>query len=80
MYKFVSVVKFNDQYFEDKDVVVITKNDDSVAVGAIIIEGRNGSVTDNNYIALDISEKYHQKRCFIYTNDIRSIQKVNEQS
>lgn len=77
MYDFIEVIKFNDKYFENGDIVAITKNDDSVIVGGIMIGNYNGSVTDDNCIALDVSEKYHQKRAFIYPREIKNIQKVD---
>lgn len=77
MYDFIEVIKFNHNYFEDGDIVEITKNDDSVIVGGIIIGNYSGSATDGNCITLDVSEKYHQKRTFIYPREIKNIQKVN---
>lgn len=77
MYSFKEVVKFNDNYFEDKDIVVVTKTDGSVIVGGIIIGDYSGSVTCSHYLALDVSEKYQQKRTFINHRDIENIQRVN---
>ena len=77
MYSFKSVVKFENNYFEDRDVVVVTTNDETVIVGAIIIESYGGSITSNNVLVLDISEKYQEKRTFINSKEIKNIQKVN---
>ena len=40
MYRLINVVKFNDQYFEHGDEVIVTKNDDSAIVGSMIINDR----------------------------------------
>lgn len=78
MYKYLEVIKFNDDYYEDGEVIAITKEDGSVTVGSIIIGSTyDGSVSNNHLIALDISEKYHQKRAFIYAKEIKNIQRVN---
>ena len=77
MYSFKEVVKFNDDYFEDKDIVAVTKTDGTVTVGRIMIGDYNGSVTCSHCLALDISEKYQQKRTFINHKDIKNIQRVN---
>ncbi len=78
MYDFMSVVKFNDKYFEYGDEVAVTKKDDSVVVGSIIIEDAEGNETTYWTLYLDISEKYHKKTIFIRKDDIKNIQKVNE--
>lgn len=79
MYKYLEVIKFNDTYFEDGDVIAITKEDGNVIVGSIIIGNKySGSTTNANTIALDISEKYHEKRTFVYMKEIKNIQKVNQ--
>lgn len=75
---FIEVVKFNNEYFEHGDVVAVTTNDNKVTVGSVIISGYSGSFTSKSSLALDISEKYHNKRKFIYYGDIKSIQKINE--
>lgn len=77
MYNFIEVIKFNNNYFEDGDVVVIAKIDGTVIVGSIMIGNRYGGfVTDENLLVLDTSEKYLQHREFVYSKDIQNIQKV----
>lgn len=79
MYNYLEVIKFNNEYFEDGEIVAVTKEDGSVIVGSIMIGNKySGSITDNSSLVLDISEKYHQKRKFIYKNEIINIQKVNQ--
>lgn len=78
MYELMSVVKFNDRYFEHGDEVVITKEDHSVIVGSIIIKGEEGNKTDYWHLYLDTSEKYHKNTNVIAKADIKSIHKVNE--
>ena len=78
MYNYLEVIKFNNEYFEDGEVVTVTKDDGSIIVGSIMIGDKyGGSITDNSSLALDTSEKYHQKRKFIHKNEITNIQKVN---
>lgn len=79
MYNFLEVVKFDNVYLEDGEVVIVTKTDGSIIVGSIMIGDRcGGSITDKGLLVLDISEKYHQKRKFIYKNEIANIQKANQ--
>ena len=75
---FIKVVKFNNEYFEHGNLVAVTTNDDKVIVGSIMMNGCGGSFTSNSSLALDISEKFHSKRKFIYYSDIKNIQRVNE--
>lgn len=75
---FIEVVKFNNEYFEHGDVVAVTTNDNKVIVGSVMMSGCGGSFTNKSSLALDISEKFHNKRKFIYYNDIKNIQKINE--
>lgn len=75
---FIEVVKFNNEYFEHGDVVAVTTNDNKVIVGSVMMSGCGGSFTSKSSLALDISEKFHNKRKFIYYNDIKNIQKINE--
>lgn len=78
MYSFKEVIKFNSEYFEEGDVVAVTKEDETVVVGAIMIDQTHGGTTsDNHALTLDISEKYHQKRTFIKPKEIKNIQRVN---
>ena len=71
MYRLINVVKFNDQYFEHGDEVVVTKNDNSV------IDREENKSSDWN-LCLDVSEKYHKRtECINYKN-IKNIQKVND--
>lgn len=77
MYKFMSVIKFNDQYFEHGDEVVVTRNNDSAIVGSIIIDDREGHETCRWTLYLDVSEKYHKETKSINYMDIKNIQKVN---
>lgn len=76
MYNFMSVVKFNDQYFEHGDEVIVTKNDDSAIVGSIIIDDENHKSSRYD-LYLDVSEKYHRKTEYIHYKSIKNIQKVN---
>lgn len=76
MYNYIEVIKFNDNYFEKGDVVVVTKNNGTVVVGSVIIGEREGESTSKYTIVLDVSEKYHQKREYISVYDIENIQKV----
>lgn len=76
MYEFMSVIKFNGQYFEHGDEVVITKNDNSVIIGSILINGIDDD-TNCSLLYIDISEKYHKKIDAILGKDIINIQKVN---
>lgn len=78
MYEFMSVVKFNGQYFEHGDEVVITKNDNSIIVGSIVIKGDDGNRTNHWHLCLDTSEKYHKKTDMIMESNIKSIQKIYE--
>lgn len=78
MYKFMSVVKFNNQYFEHGDEVVVTKKDNSAIVGSIVIEDADNNKTTYWTLYLDTSEKYHKNIISIKRCDIESIQKVNE--
>lgn len=73
----MSVVKFNDKYFEHGDEVIVTKNDDSVIVGSIIIEDREGNKSCYWTLYLDVSGKYHKETKSINYDDIKNIQKVN---
>ncbi len=75
---FIEVVKFNNEYFEHGDVVAVTTNDDKVIVGSVMISGYSGSFTSKSSLALDTSEKYHNKRKFIYYGNIKNIQKIKE--
>lgn len=75
---FIEVVKFNNEYFEHGDVVALTTNDNKVIVGSVMISDYSGSFTSKSSLALDISEKYHNKRKFIRYSEIKSIQKINE--
>lgn len=75
---FIEVVKFNNEYFEHGDVVAVTTNDNKVIVGSVMMSGCGGSFTSKSSLALDISEKFHNKRKFIYYKDIKNIQKINE--
>lgn len=75
---FIEVVKFNNEYFEHGDVVAVTTNDDKVIVGSVMISGYSGSFTSKFSLALDTSEKYHNKRKFIQYGKIKNIQKINE--
>lgn len=49
-----------------------------VIVGSVMISSYSGSFTSKSSLALDTSEKFHNKRKFIYYNDIKDIQRVNE--
>lgn len=75
---FIKVVKFDNEYFENGDVVAVTTNDNKVTVGSVMISGYESSFTSKSSLALDTSEKYHNKRKFIYYGDIKNIQKINE--
>lgn len=75
---FIEVVKFNNEYFEHGDVVAVTTKNNKVIVGSVMISGYEGSFTNKSSLALDTSEKYHNKRKFIYYGDIKNIQKINE--
>lgn len=77
MYRLINVVKFNDQYFEHGDEVVVTKNDDSAIVGSMIINDREENKSSDWTLCLDVSEKYHKKTECINYKDIKNIQKVN---
>lgn len=77
MCKLINVIKFNDNYFEYGDEVVVTKKDNSVIVGSIMIEDGYGNV-DHSLLYIDISEKYHRKVDIIIMSDIVNIQKINE--
>lgn len=70
--------KIYNKYFEHEDVVSVTTNDNKVIVGSVMMSGCGGSFTSKSSLALDISEKFHNKRKFIYYNDIKNIQKINE--
>lgn len=80
MYKLIKVIKFNDQYFENGDVVAVTTKDNSVAVGGIIISDRYinddyNTTTDWN-LYINTSERYKTNIKRINYQDIINIQKV----
>lgn len=75
---FIEVVKFNNEYFEHGDVVAVTTNDNKVIVGSVMMDGCGGSFTSKFSLALDTSEKFHNKREFIYYENIKNIQKINK--
>ncbi len=78
MYKYMIVIKFNDQYFEHGDEVVVTKKDNSVVAGSIIIKDCNNDYCSNDWnLRLDVSEKYHKNMIEINTKNIVNIQKAN---
>lgn len=74
MYTFKKVIKFNGQYFEHGNKIVVTKEDGTVIVGRIIIGEHGSSITSDYLLVLDVSEKYHQKRAYVYPKNIINIQ------
>lgn len=79
MCKLIKAIKFNDEYFENEQVVVVTKENGEVIVGSVLLLDYNGgSVTSERTLVIDTSEKFHNKRTFISFDKIKNIQKVNE--
>ncbi len=78
MYQALKVIKFNNDYFEDGDVIMVKTKDKRTIIGSVVIDSYSGSVSDSHSLALDTSEQYHQKRTFIHPKDILDIQKHTE--
>lgn len=70
----INVVKFNNILYEREDIVVVTKKDGTVIVGAITIPYEENTTC---HLCLDISEKYQSRILKIKFSDIMNIQKVN---
>lgn len=73
---FMSVVKFNNEYFEHGDIISVITNDNKSFVGRLIMsEWGDSNFTCRDYIALDTSETFKQKRQFINYSNIKEIYK-----
>lgn len=79
MYEFINVIKFNGMYFEDGQVIAVTKKNGDVIIGSVLIKDYDGeTVTSKFTLCLDTSKKFHCGRTFITPNEIENIQKVNK--
>lgn len=69
------VIKVNEEHFHINDIVKIdlinTEKDKDSIIGRI-------SFISSNYVQLDYSEKYISSTMYIYFNNIKSIEKVEE--
>lgn len=81
MYKLIQVVKFNNEYFEEGEVVEVETTNKGNIVGSILIHnnkrGCENHSTCDTYLFLDISEKFHQKFISVSNDNIISIKKIN---
>ncbi len=79
MCKLIEAIKFNDECFENGQVVIVTKENGEVIIGAILLQDHTGgSVTSNYSLVLDTSEKFHHESTYINFKQITNIQRVNE--
>ena len=81
MTKLISVVKFDDKYFENGDVISVTTTDEKVYVGSVIIESytiQNGLRTDAHFLTIDVSDNFIHAVKSIKFSEVKFIQKVNQ--
>lgn len=78
MIKKVSVVKYNNEYFEHNNLVTVEKIDNNIIIGRIIIGyACEPDVTTSDALYLDVSKKYHSEKIYIPFKKIKSIKRID---
>ena len=79
MCNLLKVIKFNEEYFDNGQVVVVTKENGEVNVGSVLLLDYDGGiVTSNHCLVLDTSEKFHHERAYIDFKEIANVQRVKK--